>query len=72
MSAEDYWGRNYPDPIPPPELILELDYETLSSEDIDYMNKSCPSMVIQELIRIYKKYTCNCKRLHNEEEYKME
>ena len=72
ISPEDYWGRRYPDPIPPPELFLESDNEIRSSEDIDSVKKSCLSKIIQELIRILNKYTCDCRRTHTDLEHKME
>jgi len=58
MSPESYWGRKYPDPIPPPELSLELYYE-----DSNHVKESCPSSVIHKAIRIFKKYICDCRRL---------
>ena len=72
ISPEDYWGRRYPDPIPPPELFLELDNEIRSSKDIDSVKKSCSSKIIQGLFRIFRIHTCDCRRTHPEGVNKME
>ena len=71
ISPENYWGRKYPDPIPPPELSLELNYETLPSEDNNQMEESRPSTGIHKLKRICKKYICDCRRPSSDEEHKM-